>query len=172
MLVRNGASGAFVLSLGCSQHGVYTCTHAAIEVALLKPWCNFLLDDALAHGSRQRGFETVTGLNEKLSVSLKDEKDRAVALSFLSDLPCVKSPSGKILQCRALGQPIEDRDENLVRGGSLKLCELFIQGRSGGGRNHARVVVKVAGWLRRGSLPRAKGHREQRDKKEGPPLLH
>src|SRR5258708_469179 len=170
MLFRNGASGAFVLSLGCSQHGVYTCTHAAIEVALLKPWCNFLLDDALAHGIRQRAFETVTGLNEKLSVILKDEKDRAVALSFLSDLPCVKSPSGKILQCRALGQPIEDRDENLVRGGSLKLCELFIQGRSGGGRNHARVVVKVAGWLRRELVRCEKGSGDEETKKEEAPL--
>src|SRR5258708_20066499 len=124
MLVRNGASGAFVLSLGCSQHGVYTCTHAAIEVALLKPWCNFLLDDALAHGIRQRAFETVTGLNEKLSVILKDEKDRAVALSFLSDLPCVKRPRAKILRSPALGQRIEHLDKTSVPVGSLTTLHL------------------------------------------------
>lgn len=144
--------------------------HSAGEITTAKCGDDFVLDDPLAQGIRQRALESVARGDPDVVTRLKNEENRAIVTGFSSYPPCLSDAGGIIRDGRIALHFRKDRDQNLVRALALELGELAIKLLRCRRVDEARIVVKMIFRCRRDALgpTQAEGEREKYDCPEKP----
>ena len=84
------------------QHGVHARIDAAREIALLELRRDGRGDDDLGQRIRQRALEAVADLDAQLALVGRDQKQHAVVVLLLPELPVPEEAVGVILDARAV----------------------------------------------------------------------
>jgi hypothetical protein len=110
---------------------------------------DLLINDSLADGIRKFSFQSVTDFDSHLPVLNENEKNRAIVLRSLADLPELKRANRKIFQGGVGRELLKHRYENLDGVGLLELFELLIETLAYALRNNLSVIVEISCWWRR-----------------------
>jgi transcriptional regulator with XRE-family HTH domain len=111
--LRNGSSGALVVTASCLDERVDSGGHARIVVAVLKIGFDPIFRDVFRGDIGNRAFQPVANLEEHFPVVDKDKENRSVAFALLADFPVLSDAQSVIVNRRLRLHVFVDRDNDL-----------------------------------------------------------
>ena len=157
----HGRSRAMIFSLDSGQYGRHPGRHAPVEIARFEARGELFVNDALAEGVGQDGFQTITRLQKKFVILNENEQHRPIIPILLADTPGAEDPHAIVGDVRVRLQLRVNGDENLIGALALEIFERLVQLGRGGRGDHPGIVVEIDGGRGRDDFIRAQPEAKQ-----------